>query len=243
MKSVIYFPTSMDLPTKIWDDKRTMLELLFSWLAPHDCMSCGCEGSLLCEGCTRNMTQTMSSRCFQCRSPTEDHRVCPSCRSGIVLSHVWVSVIYEGIIKRVIYALKFDRAMGAKVPLGLILDRSLPSAQFVIIPVPTSNKRIRERGYDQSVLLARGLARTRNLTYVAALVRVRDTRQTGSTRRERIRQQRGAFIVTKESYVKGKSILLVDDIVTTGATLDAAARVLLAAGATDVNAVVIAQKL
>ena len=99
------------------------------------------------------------------------------------------------------------------------------------------------RGYDHAALLARELARHTELTTMPVLRRVGQTRQVGATRSQRLKQLEGAFYVRRPEEIQGKKILLVDDLVTTGATLEAAARCLRLAGARTVSAVVFAQKI
>lgn len=112
----------------------------------------------------------------------------------------------------------------------------------VICPAPTANKRVRARGYDQASLIARSLARKRSLTYVELLRRTTSTRQVGANRLERAAQMQAAFTIMKPSMVNGASILLIDDVMTTGATLVAAASLLRDYGAKDVMAAVFAHK-
>ena len=114
-----------------------------------------------------------------------------------------------------------------------------------VVAVPLSRERLRERGYNQSWELARRLARALALEARAdALFRVRDTgHQLGLHRLERARNLQGAFVVTPRhaAWVRGARIALVDDVLTTGATAQAATRTLRAAGARDVQAWVVAR--
>jgi ComF family protein len=123
-------------------------------------------------------------------------------------------------------------------------DDDAPSA-LRVVPVPLSRERLRERGYNQSWELARRIARTLTLDARAdALFRVRDTgHQLGLRRDARSANLRGAFVVTPRhaAWVRGASIALVDDVLTTGATARAATRTLLAAGAREVQLWVVAR--
>jgi ComF family protein len=112
--------------------------------------------------------------------------------------------------------------------------------EVVISYVPTANTRVRSRGYDQAELIARELSQNKPLPFMRTLLRVGDGRQVGQNRQVRKNQMAQAFTVTNLEQIKDKHILLVDDVLTTGATCEAAAKVLLDAGARRVSAVVFA---
>ncbi len=124
-------------------------------------------------------------------------------------------------------------------------SRETPATHVRVVAVPLARERLRERGYNQSWELARRLARALELEARAdALFRVRDTgHQLGLQRAARAANLRGAFVVTPRhaAWVRGASIALVDDVLTTGATAQAATRTLLAAGARDVQVWVVAR--
>jgi ComF family protein len=111
----------------------------------------------------------------------------------------------------------------------------------VVTHVPTATSRVRRRGYDQAELLARQLAQDLKLPYASLLIRDGQSRQVGATRQARLAQLTHAFRIPKH-FPQNVSILLVDDVVTTGATIETAARILRAAGAKSVSAAVFAQK-
>ena len=114
--------------------------------------------------------------------------------------------------------------------------------EVIVTHVPTASKRIRQRGYDHAQLLARALVREHKLTYLPLLTRAGSARQVGSTRGTRLVQLSDAFRIIQTDRIRGASVLLVDDIVTTGGTLEAAARCLKQSGANQIDAVAFAQK-
>jgi ComF family protein len=111
----------------------------------------------------------------------------------------------------------------------------------VLVYVPTATARVRQRGFDQAQLIARQLSRMSGLSYRSYLRRMGQARQVGAGKRERAEHLRTAFRAVHESALQGAHIILVDDVLTSGATLEAAARTLKAAGATRIDAVVFAQ--
>jgi ComF family protein len=110
----------------------------------------------------------------------------------------------------------------------------------VLVPVPTATSRVRARGYDQSKLLARAVARRQSLPVLNCLARHGQTHQVGATRQQRLSQLSTAFRVIRPARLAGRHVILVDDVTTTGATLELAAQKLLAAGARRVDAVTFA---
>jgi ComF family protein len=122
------------------------------------------------------------------------------------------------------------------------LSPLLPAEPDVmVVPVPTATSRVRGRGYDQAKLLARELSRQARLPYLDCLVRSGHTHQVGASRYQRLSQLEGAFRLKDSKKVRGTRILLIDDVMTTGATLETAAGLLKAGGAGQVAAMVFAQ--
>ena len=224
-------------------DNMSILDQIIAVIAPHNCLGCGQEGPLLCTKCAQDMP-ALPDRCYRCAVLTRDSAVCERCRRQSPLRHVWVAAQYEATAKDLVYQLKFGRAAAACEPLVEAMSSRLPflPEQTFIVPVPTATMRVRQRGYDQAVLLAQLLARQQQRPYKELLARMGHTRQVGANKATRQQQLAQAFRVLRADQTKGANILLVDDLVTTGATLESAARLLKAAGAKSVNAVVFAQK-
>jgi ComF family protein len=199
---------------------------------------------LLCDWCLPDSCQVVPDRCYRCYKQTQDSRVCESCRRSSSLRHVWVRTEYMGIAKQLIRAYKFGRARAAVQPIADMMLESLPyfKPNTVITHVPTATSRERLRGYDQSELIAKALSRQSGLHHVTLLTRRGQSRQVGATHEQRLTQLESAFRPLRSSLLQGAHVVLVDDIVTTGATLEAAARTLKLAGAKRVDGIVFAQK-
>jgi ComF family protein len=145
--------------------------------------------------------------------------------------------------KAVLWLLKFGRMRAAAAELTLCMSAAFETIEkdAIVVHIPTATSRVRERGYDQAQLIAKACARHAKLRYISLLMRLGQERQVGVRRSQRLRQLEAAFRVKRPELVQGAHIILVDDVVTTGATLEAAAKVFKAAGAKKVEAIVFAQ--
>ena len=141
--------------------------------------------------------------------------------------------------------MKFQRRRAYARSFGVLLAQILPylPEDTAVVPCPTASKRVRMRGFDQACLIAQSFAAERGLRYQPVLVRTTQVDQIGKRRSERLKQMAGSFRVRRPDTIKGSSILLIDDVLTTGATLEAAAAVLRAAGAKHVDAAVVGRHL
>ena len=213
-------------------------------MAPHECLSCGQEGLLVCGLCAPEVFEEVPDRCYRCLAMSMDSAVCIKCRRTSPLKHVWVATEYDGISKRLVSLMKFDRAKAAAQPIASHMASTLPylDTSIIVTHLPTATARQRSRGYDQSELIARKIARLKEVKYSPLLLRRGQGRQVGASRQQRIKQATGMFLPFKPQSIKGAHILLVDDILTTGASLESAAKTLKLAGAKQVDAIVFAQK-
>jgi ComF family protein len=158
------------------------------------------------------------------------------------LRHVAAVTTYETVAKDLVWQLKFQ---GSQAAAGIMAKQMASlvraDARSFVVPVPTATSRVRQRGYDQAKLLARQLAKRRGLLYLDCLRRQGQAHQVGASRRERLSQLATAFRLKSGYNLRDCPIILVDDVLTTGATLEAAASVLHAAGVRHVDAIVFAQ--
>ena len=219
------------------------VEFAVSLLAPHRCIVCKQEGAPVCRYCATATFKGVRPSCYRCGIASAQFATCETCQHRSPLVNAWVGTHYSGVAKELIGQLKFQRVKAAAQVVACFLDECLPRLppNILISPIPTANTRIRMRGYDQASLIARALAYRRNVPYIEVLRRTQSTRQVGSTRQQRFRQLNNAFGIHNPSRVLGANILLIDDILTTGATVETAAKNLHNVGAETVAVAVFAR--
>jgi ComF family protein len=222
-----------------------LTEMFISVFAPHHCLICFREGLLLCNACQSGEIVSPPPRCYKCLAATVDSMTCKKCRRKSPLGHVWVKSIYESTVADLLIRYKHERARSAYKPISGMMAESLPylKKEVLLVAVPTATSSLRRRGYDHSALLMKGLASRIDRMWVSPAVRLGQSHQFGSSRAERLRQLEGAFLVDKPRLIQGKHVVIVDDVLTTGATLETFGYALKKAGAKKVSAVVFAQKL
>ncbi|HEX6462259.1 MAG TPA: ComF family protein [Candidatus Saccharimonadales bacterium] len=221
----------------------TILEKLFQNIAPHDCIMCCNEGHILCPICAPDLINEQFSRCLHCELPTVDYALCAKCYAHSPISHAVIISNYENELKQLVRLLKYEHVRQAATDIARAWEHILPvfPKETIVTHVPTTNRRQRARGFDQAELLARALAKQKQLTYASLLRRVGNTKQVGASRQQRFRQAATMFELAGGLY-KDRLVLLVDDVITTGATIRAAATLLRQAGAKQVIAVAIARQ-
>jgi len=205
---------------------------------PPVCAGCYREGAPLCPECRPSLDVRLSA--------------VPGVPVGLaadlpapLLQLEWCAP-FTGVTRRALHQLKYAGERRMATPLGEAIAarwRVAGAGGEVLVPVPASADRIRERGYDQAVLLARVAGRRLHLPVAEALGRARTTAaQFDLGRAERDANVRGAFEVVEAAGIAGRWVVLVDDVVTTGATIAACAEALLAAGALAVSGVTAARE-
>ena len=219
-----------------------MIDTLLSAVAPHHCCGCDKIGCLLCDNCKNNIISEIKPVCLACCRSTGSMWLCGDCRVPYI--RAWAVGERSGVLQRLIGDYKFQRMKSAYKILGDLLLSVLPDLpdNVIIAPVPTAASHIRERGYDHMLLIARYMARCRGLQHQRLLRRVTDTKQRQSSASQRQAQASRAFVV-EGSIDPDKVYLLLDDVVTTGATIKYASRALVRAGAKNVWVIVVARQM
>jgi ComF family protein len=221
----------------------SIMERLVSVVAPHTCLGCGCETDrLVCENC-RPLLIPAAPRCYHCKRTSAQHLTCSDCANWSPLTQVVVAYEYQSLARELVHRMKYERAQAGAREIGDLFTGQLPyiAAPYCLVAVPTATSRVRLRGYDHTQIITRTLAAKNHLPSARPLLRLGQAHQMGSTRSQRLHQLDGAFRVTGRAGLAGQHIVLVDDVLTTGATLESAARTLIQAGAARVDALVFAQ--
>ena len=226
----------------LWGD---VLDVVF----PERCVACDVllsgPGVYFCEECAPEV-EALEGGCAVCAEPGVGQGLCERCRRKKPMFRLASApLVHSGAVARAIQRFKYENHPELARPLGALLVSGaapfLKTAPTAVVPIPLHAARYRERGYDQTALLAVEVAR---LTGFAlrddALGRVRaTTRQVGQTDEEREANVAGAF--EAPGNVRGARLLLIDDVLTTGATANEAARVLLKGGAEEVQVLTLAR--
>lgn len=226
---------------------------LFDLFLPPACPLClerlpAGPAAVFCPACLAQLPPLPASRCRRCALPFADadgsDHLCGACLQDPTpsFSRVQAAGHYASLLREAIQRFKYGGTVHLDRPLGALLAaRVAPGNTQVVVPVPLHPARLRQRSYNQSLLLARVLGRQLGLPVVAEMLhRVRPTPpQQGLSARVRRRNLAGAFALAAPAA--GRSILLVDDVLTTGSTAGECARVLLAGGATEVEVAVVAR--
>lgn len=215
-----------------------LLDLLF----PPRCAACGAYGSFLCSSCIDSLPLVEHPFCPVCAQPQRHDALCADCRTQRpAFAGARAPYRYEGAARKAVLALKYNHLAAVAEPMGKLLsdylmDSPVRSSVDVIVPVPLHRTRQRQRGYNQAALLASRMGRACGLPVSeGVLARVRSTppQVRASNLTQRRRNVADAFACHDDS-LRGASVLVIDDVMTTGATLDACARALRAAGARSV---------
>jgi ComF family protein len=217
----------------MWEDvKHFILDLLF----PQFCLNCGREGSYLCQDCQALLEISGHHQIYQTTN----------------LKDLYFPLPYQNpLIKNLIEKFKYQpfvKELG-KILSSLIithfqlLDNQPDFSNFILIPLPLDKKRQRWRGFNQSEEIGKELSKFFKIPLISdCLVKIKETLpQVELTDKERRENIKNAFLAKNQELVKNKKILLVDDVYTTGSTMEEAARVLKKAGAKEIIGIVIAR--
>jgi ComF family protein len=224
-------------------------------LCPERCAACPTlvdPRALFCGPCAGRVQHLGPPECDRCGEPRATAIACAGCRDhddAVRAARAWAA--YRGDdatspVARAVAALKYDGATRLARRLAHVIMPRVPDPTVsLVVPVPLSRRRLRRRGYNQSALLARHLARALAADVaLTAVVRTRDTpSQVGLDARARRHNVRGAFAVAHAGEVQNRAILVVDDVWTSGATARAVATALVDAGARAVDVLTIARVL
>ena len=215
---------------------RTILDALY----PLECVGCGGSGKVVCDRCAEDLP-LLGPPCCQVCAAYSERELCQVCaQSGRRFDGVRAPYRYEGTVRQAILALKYGGIRAAAPQLGDMLANYLeanPMPGDLMAPVPMHPSRRRERGYNQAELLARPVAERCDIAYQSdLLIRTRrvDPQAGMASAATRATNVADSVAIPRPGDVDGAGIILVDDVATTGSTLDACAAVLKESGAVSV---------
>ena len=226
---------------------------IFDLLFPKYCVNCKKLGQYLCDTCFSYLSYETVGKCLVCGLASIDYYTHPGCKRKYEIDGSFASIVYSGVAKKLIYQFKYkpyvsdlQKFLGELLYENLIQNeyfQKIISFSSILVPIPLHKKREKMRGYNHAMLLAEGLGSKFNVTVEQLLVRVKETKsQYGLKQKEREKNMQSAFAVCSNAFLSScPNILLVDDILTTGATLKEAARVLKRNGAKKVFGIALAQ--
>ncbi|MCK4454363.1 ComF family protein [Candidatus Parcubacteria bacterium] len=236
---------------KIDENKDFLTDLLF----PKFCFNCGKEGNYLCPDCFALIDVLEYQFCLVCGKRVIDGKTCLRCRPKTRLDGFYFAVSYQNkLIKKLISQFKYKPFIKdlSKTLASLIITHFYLSNKFVfftseksiLVSVPLNRKKLKLRGFNQSEEIARELSQSLEIPLVKqGLIKIKNTRaQIELSKEQRKENIRGAFLCRDEKQIKNKKIFLVDDVFTTGATMEECAKVLKSAGAREVWAITVAKE-
>jgi len=213
-----------------------MREFLSNLLFGGSCFLCrGAARGILCPACDADLPRLAGTLCPRCALPSPGAAVCGRCLADAPHYDATVAALaYRFPADTLVHALKFRSQLALAPLMGDLLIEAIRERIDLVVPVPLSRERLRERGYNQAAEIARHVARERRARLeLTIVIRERDTRaQADLPWSDRARNVRGAFRC--ERSLDGAAIAVIDDVMTTGATLDELAATLKRAGAARV---------
>ena len=228
---------------------REALGAMADVLLPPSCSACDAVlpgPGAFCDDCAAEVLELPTVHCSRCAEPGAfDGGVCARCRRGVPWARAYAPFEHEGAMARAIHRFKYEDRSDLSRPLGLLLAASaggvLKEMPGALVPLPLHEARFRARKFDQAALLAKTVAtQLERRLELDWLRRVRDTpRQVGLTEPQREANVHDAFEASPAA--QGQEVVLLDDVLTSGATAREAARVLHDAGATRVFVVTLAR--
>jgi competence protein ComFC len=222
---------------------------LFDFLFPPICLGCDkeIETGLICYQCSNQISTSALGVCARCGYPLKYDERCKHCRTNVILPRTRALGFYSEPFPPLIHALKYQGKKSlaeifGKGLTGLLNSDPVLKQADAIIPIPLHPARQRERGYNQTELLAIELSRQTGIPIISTLKRKKNTKsQTILDPDRRQENMRGAFVVKNTPLVLNKKVILIDDVMTSGATISSAAQTLSKAGADEVYGLVIAR--
>jgi ComF family protein len=215
---------------------------------PKKCINCGREGSFLCEDCLSLIPINPFEYCL-CEK-MEKRNKCNNCKNKHLDKILSATDFNNKIVKEAIHKLKYGFIEEISIPLAFLVLSHLQAINcqidksFVIIPVPMHIKKKKRRGFNQSEEIAKLISKATTIPLSTTLIKTKETKpQMELNRNERIKNIKNCFAIKDKKEIENKTILLLDDVYTTGTTMDECAKVLKENGAKEVWGLTIAREI
>lgn len=230
--------------------KKTMeyFKVIWDVIFPKKCINCGREGSYLCEDCLSLIEINPFEYCL-CEKMEKRYK-CGNCQNRYLDRILSATDFNNRIAKEAIHKFKYGYLEELRAPLALLILNHLQlinceiDKSFVIIPVPMHIKKKKRRGFNQSEEIAKIISSATHIPLSTALIKIKETRpQMELNKQERIENIKECFKIENGKEIENKIILLVDDVYTTGTTMDQCAKVLKEKGAREVWGLTIAREI
>lgn len=215
-------------------------------LLPQACLLCGgaSGAALLCANCDSELPRLPAGRCASCALPIPDGDICGACLDRPPRFDDVTAVFAYGFpVDALIQAFKYGGNLAVATVLGAALGNAVATHADAIIPMPLSPQRLRQRGFNQALEIARGVSRITGIPVMRDACRkvIETPPQATLPWKERAKNMRGAFVC--DADLSGKKIAVIDDVMTSGATLNELAKNLRRAGAVHISGWVVARTL
>jgi len=203
-----------------------LLDIFF----PKKCLGCGQANTYFCLACFNQIKLNPNDNCFFCKKPTIQGNICIECKKQTYLDKIITATEYT-LVKNLIKKFKYQYIKELNEPLSQLLIESIKeiSKNVIIIPIPLHKIRQRKRGFNQAELLAKNVSKYFNVPmYVNILKRNKHTEPQANIKNTEKRKEnlKNVFEIENKELIKNKTIIIIDDVITTGATIIQAAKIL-----------------
>jgi len=232
-----------------------LFKRISNFFFPLRCLGCQKEGMLLCEECIKKIPYLEENYCTFCTRISKFGLTCSCCKKNYSLDGAIIALNYDGLIRKLIKSAKYKPYLDSLLEkLTLILAKKIKKGplyknyflkeNFILLPIPLTLRKKAERGFNQAEIIALGLSLQLNLPLdLKILKKIKNTKSQSLLNLKERRENIKNSFKTRVNFLKGKNFILVDDIITSGSTVNEASKILKKAGAYKIWAFALARHL